>query len=210
MNKAITTIGAFAAFFLLTGCGSSTPESSESPQSTDSDHTAEPDQESPETTADHLDELYSDSLHEDVTPAPPGTAYIEVAGERFEFESLNCTINDEPERGQFIITASGETTGSGHKLYLSRQIGSDIGFNFEDEHVQLALLVTENGESRMSNSMAQHERQPGEPAEWVRGSGTHPLVRAVGSEATATGTLEGVPFAPDPAEAEFVAAATCP
>ena len=210
MKRGTTLLVAVTAVVLLAGCASNRPVDGETSQPTDSDHTAETGQDSPGTTADYLDELYSESLHEGVTPAPPGTAYIEVAGERFEFESLDCTINDEPGRRQFIVSAGGETTGSGHMLYLSRQIGSDIGFNFEEEHVQLALLVTENGENRMSNSMAQHEREQGEPAEWVRGSGAHPLARVVGKEATATGALEGVPFAPDPTEAEFIAAATCP
>src|SRR5690606_14557992 len=99
---------------------------------------------------------------------------------------------------QFIVVAGGETTNSGHKLYLSRQIGSGIGFAFEEEHVQLALLDTDGGEGKMSNSMAQHQREQGEPAEWMRGSGTHPLVRVVGNEATASGVLDGVPFAPNP------------
>lgn len=163
-----------------------------------------------EAPDEYLDELHSETLHESVTPAAPGTAYVEVAGERFEFESLNCTGNDEPGRGQFIVVASGETTASGHQLFLHRQIGADIGFHFEDEYVQLALLVEESGEAKMNNSMAQHEREQGEPPVWVRGSGTHPLVRVVGQQATATGVLEGVPFAPNPEEAEFVAAATCP
>lgn len=209
--RAITVIGAATAIFLLSGCASDTPESTEPSQSADSEQVTETSQDNgSESSGDYLDELYSESLHEDVTPAAPGTAYIEVAGERFEFESLNCTVNDETDRGQFIVAASGETTDSGHILYLSRQIGADIGFEFEEEHVQLALLVTEGGESRMSNSMAQHEREQGEPAEWMRGSGSHPLIRVVGKEATAIGVLEGVPFAPNPAEAEFIAAATCP
>jgi hypothetical protein len=106
--------------------------------------------------------------------------------------------------------AGGETTGSGHQLYLSRKTGSDIGFTFEEELVQLALLVAEDGAERMSNALAQHERAQGEPPAWIRGSGSHPLVRVVGNEATARGVLDGVPSATDPAEAAFVAAATCP
>lgn len=237
MRRGLATIGAVAAI-VLAGCASATPEESDSPvesdpaedsdtaeeddpaeedetsedsEPTDSDDPADADEDAaPEASADYLDELYAESLHEGVAPADPGTAYIEVAGERFEFESLSCTIHDEPDIGQFIVSASGETTDSGHTMYLSRQIGTEIGFNFEDEHVQLSLLTIEDGEGRMSNSMAQHERAQGEPAEWVRGSGTHPLVRVVGDEATASGMLAGVPFAPNPAEAEFVAAATCP
>lgn len=205
----IATMSAFTAVVLLAGCTSATPEANSEPQSTDPDQTSETTQGSPDTSSEYLDDLYAESLHNGITPADPGTAYIEVAGERFEFENLDCTIADEPDRGQFIVSAGGEATGSGHRLYLSRQIGSDIGFAFEEEHVQLSLLVVEDGSEKMSNAMAQHERDQGEAAEWIRGFGSHPLVRVVGNEATASGVLEGVPFAPDPAEAEFIAAATC-
>lgn len=205
----IATMSAFAAVVLLAGCTSATPEANSEPQSTDSDQTSETTQGSPDTSGEYLDDLYAASLHDGISPADPGTAYIEVAGERFEFENLDCTVADEPDRGQFIISAGGEATGSGHRLYLSRQIGSDIGFAFEEEHVQLSLLVVEDGAEKMSNAMAQHERDQGEAVDWIRGSGSHPLVRVVGNEATASGVLEGVPFAHDPAEAEFIAAATC-
>ncbi|WP_110588302.1 hypothetical protein [Microbacterium suaedae] len=204
-------MGAIAGIILLSGCAPGAADESEPSQSAGTAPSSESaPSAAPEGSADYLDELSSESLHEGVAPAAPGTAYIEVAGERFEFESLTCTLADEPDIGQFIAAANGETTGSGHSMYLSREIGTDIGFHFEDEYVQLALLVTEGGEDRMSNSMAQHEREQGTSPEWVRGSGTHPLIRVVGNEATAMGVLDGVPFAPDPAEAEFIAAATCP
>lgn len=197
MNRGTTAMGAVVV--LLAGCASGAQENSDPSQPAD-----------PEQAAGHLDELYSESLHEGVTPAAPGTAYLEVAGERFEFEvsEFACSVSDEQDIGYFRVTTS--TDADGNQLLLNRDIGEGVGFHFEDEFVQLALMVTEGGESRMSNSMAQHEREQGEPAEWVRGSGTHPLIRVVGDEATASGVLEGVPFAPDPAEAEFVAAATCP
>lgn len=58
--------------------------------------------------------------------------------------------------------------------------------------------------------MAQHGRDEAEPPAWDWGDGTSPLVRVVGDEATAVGTLEGILLAPDPLEGDFVAAATCP
>lgn len=213
MKPGTTTLIAVAALALLTGCASNTPERGEPAQPTDSDRTAETSQDSPESTSDYLDELYSESLHEGVAPAPPGTAYIEVAGERFEFENLDCTINDQPGRGQFIVSASDDTSGSGHRLYFSREIGSDIGFNWENEHVQLALLTAPGGGESMgqySNSMAQHSRDEGKPPEWLEGSGTSPLVRLVGNESTATGSLSEIMFADTPLAGEFIAAATCP
>lgn len=196
MKRGATALS--AVVILLAGCASDAQDNNDPPQPADS-----------EPAAGLLDELYSESLHEGVTPAAPGTAYLEVAGERFEFEVsvFACSVSEEQNNSYFRVTTS--TDADGNQLLLNREIGTDIGFHFEDEFVQLALMVTEGGESRMSNSMAQHEREQGEPAEWVRGSGTHPLIRVVGAEVTAAGVLEGVPFAPDPAEAEFVAAATC-
>src|SRR5690606_24672262 len=165
--RMIATMSAFAAVVLLAGCTSATPEANSEPQSTDSDQTSETTQGLPDTSGEYLDDLYAASLHDGISPADPGTAYIEVAGERFEFENLDCTVADEPDRGQFIISAGGEATGSGHRLYLSRQIGSDIGFAFEEENVQLSLLVVEDGAEKMSNAMAQHERDQGEAVDWI-------------------------------------------
>ncbi|MTV24611.1 hypothetical protein FTX61_04145 [Nitriliruptoraceae bacterium ZYF776] len=201
-------MGAVAAAILLVGCASDAPEDRD-PASFDAGGAAAASEDAP-ASADHLDELYADRLHEGVSPAAPGTAYLEVAGERLEFPSLTCTVNDEPGRGQFLVSASDDT---GHQLYLSREIGPDIGFDWENEHVQLALLTTPGDEETMaqySNSMAQHARDEGAAPEWLEGAGDAPLVRVVGDEATATGTLGAVAFADEPLTGEFVAAATCP
>lgn len=216
-----------ATFGLLAGCASSTAQDDgDAPDPVETEAAGEPaapassteqaddeDAAAPAPSTDYLDELYADGLHEGVAPAAPGTAYIEIEGERFEFTSLSCTVNDEPGRGQFIVSASDESTGSGHMLYLSREIGADLGFNFENEHVQLAHLIVSGDDETMaqySNSMAQHARDEGEAPDWLEGAGESPLVRVVGDEATAIGTLEGVMFAEEPLEGDFVAAATCP
>lgn len=214
MTKRTITIGAATAVLLLSGCASGGPSTSEPPQSRDTDQSAETTQgTAPVASGDYLEELFSESLHDGVAPAAPGTAYIEVAGERFEFESVQCDVFDEPSRGVFSLSANDDASGTGHRFYLSREIGPDIGFNWENEHVQLALLTTPasgDAPEQFSNSMAQHGRDEGEPPAWDWGDGTSPLVRVVGDEATAMGTLEGILLAPDPLEGDFVAAATCP
>ncbi|MGC0272804.1 hypothetical protein ACO0LV_07375 [Pseudactinotalea sp. Z1739] len=189
------------------------PQDAAPASSTEEAEEQDEDAAAPAPSTDYLDELYADGLHEGVAPAAPGTAYIEIGGERFEFTTLSCTVNDEPGRGQFIVSASEESTGSGHRLYLSREIGADLGFNFENEHVQFAHLIDSGDDEAMaqySNSMAQHGRDEGEEPDWLEGAGESPLVRAVGDEATAIGTLAGVMFAEEPLEGDFVAAATCP
>ncbi|MDT0201722.1 hypothetical protein [Nocardioides sp. AE5] len=206
--------GAVAAVLPLSGCASSGPSTSELLESGNTDQSAETFQDrAPGASTDYLDELFSESLHDGVAPAAPGTAYIEVAGERFEFGSVQCDISDQTSRGIFSLSASDDASGTGHQFYLSREIGPDIGFNWENEYIQLALLTTPaRGDTpeRFSNSMAQHGRDEGDPPAWDWGNGTSPLVRVVGDEATAMGTLEGILLAPDPLEGDFVAAATCP
>ena len=161
----------------------------------------------------YLDELYADALYEGVAPADPGTAYLEVAGERFEFADVQCSVDDTPGASRLEVTASGEAGGAPHKLYLKREIGPDLGFNLENEHVQLAYFVPGEGGAadQYSNAMAQHSRDEGEEPAWSQGAGESPLLRIVGPEVTATGELGAVPFAPDGAgDGQFVAAATCP
>lgn len=217
MRKYLTPlVGVTATVIALTGCSSSkTPPAHQTQQSPVTDTESDTPQDSAQsatqdTTHEFLDVLYSEELHTDVQPAAPGTAYIEVAGERFEFSDLTCTISEQPGREQFIVAAGQETTGAGHQLTLSRQIGADIGFSFEEEHVQLSLLVTQDGTEKMSNTMAQHEREQGQPAQWIHGSGTAPLIHVVERQATARGVVAGVPHAPISTDSEFVAAATCP
>lgn len=163
---------------------------------------------------DYLDELYAASLHEGVAPADPGTAYLEAGGERFEFTEIECSLDETPGASRLEVTASGEISGTPHKLYLKREIGPDIGFNLENEHVQLAYFVPGEGGAadKYSNALSQHSRDEGEEPEWLQGAGESPLLRVVGDQVTATGELGAVPFNPDAGldDAGFVAAATCP
>ncbi|GFZ92183.1 hypothetical protein [Nesterenkonia alkaliphila] len=164
----------------------------------------------PQPATDPLDTLFADSVHNGIASASPSSAYIEVDGQRFEFGDVSCSIVDEPDQQHFAVTAVEEATG--HLMYFSRSIGENIGFNWEDEHVQLSLLTTPGDEGELdqySNSMAQHDRERGAAPEWFHGSGTSPLIRVVGSEATASGVLTGIPFAEAPTEGPFIAAVAC-
>lgn len=159
-------------------------------------------------SGDYLDELHADALHDGVAPADPGTAYIEIAGERIEFGEVECTVDETPGAQAFRATASQD---GGHLLYFAREIGPDIGWSWEDEYVQLALLdpVEDGDVDRYSNAMIQHERAEDGAPEWDWGEGPSPVIRVVGDQATATGVMEAMPFAEDPLTGEFVAAVTC-
>lgn len=204
VRRTTQALGAVAVAALVAGCGGDATSVSEA--------AAEPVEDSGEGSSEVLDELYAESLHEGVEPASPGTAYIEVAGERIEFSDLDCIVDETPGASRFRVEARGDADGVGHILYLDREIGPEIGWSFEDELVQLALLTTaatEEAPDRFSNSLAQHGREEGEQPEWAEGSGPSPLIRAVGQQATATGSLDGAMFADAPLEGDFVAAATC-
>lgn len=168
----------------------------------------------PAADADHLEQLRAASLHDGVAPAEPGTAYIEIAGRRFDFATVTCAGSEGPRGETFNATASDDSDGVGHLLYMGRNIGPSVSWAWEDEHVQLALLATPAGTAgaldQFSNSMAQHNREQGEDPVWSTGAGQSPLVRIVGEQATAIGTLAGQAFAESPLEGDFVAALTCP
>lgn len=207
----LRTAGALAiAAGLLTGCssGSDDPEGTSDGSGIDrgDDHAAG-------QLAEGLDELFSDALHEGVEPAASGTAYIEVEGQRYVFTDVACEVHDDPDAGRFNVVAYEEAGGIGHQLYFKRTIGDDVGWNWEDEYVQLAVQILEGGEDAMNqyhSSLAQHEREQGAAPEWELGDGTSPLVRVVGKQATATGVLEALMLHDEAVEGEFIAAVTCP
>lgn len=160
------------------------------------------------TGGTYVDELHADALHDGVPPADPGTAYIEIAGERIEFGDVECSVADTPGAQAFRATASQD---DGHLLYFAREIGPDIGWSWEDEYVQLALLDPpgDDGTDRYSNAMIQHERAEDGAPEWDWGEGASPVIRVVGDQATATGVMAAMPFAEDPLTGDFIAAVTC-
>ena len=231
MTRARPLIAAAALATILAGCAAAEdgPEASGQDESpavvVDAD--ADADSDSAQAPADdatddgdapaasggggYLDEFYADALHDGVTPAASGTAYIEIAGERFDFDEVTCTLSEEPGAEKLHVHARGESTGAGHQLYFERAIGEDIGWNWEDEYFQLALLTPdEEGTELFSNSLIQHERAKGGDPEWAHGEGELPVLRIVGKEVTTVGELSAVPFAPDPIEGPYVAAVTCP
>ena len=162
----------------------------------------------------YLEQLHADALHRGVVPAEPGTAYIEIANRRFEFATVECT-GSQGARGEiYNATASDDSEGAGHLLYLARSIGPSVSWAWEDEHVQLARLTTPARATatrgQFSHSTAQHSREQGAAPVWSAGSGQSPLVRIAGHQTTAIGTLAGQAFADSPLEGDFVAALTCP
>lgn len=215
--------GAVAVAAVLAGCGGdgsaddeavgAAVDESAAEQATDGDGGTDEGADGGAGNSDYLDDLYADSLHDAVTPAAAGTAYIEIGGERFEFTTVDCSVHDTPGAAYVRITASDDTEGAGHKLYFDRTVGPDMGWSFEDEKVQLALMTTmpsENETGAVSNSMAQSQRDLDSDIEWLSGSADDsPMIRAVGSEVTASGVLQRVPGAPEPLEGDFVAAGTC-
>ncbi len=164
-------------------------------------------------SGDFLDELYAPSLHEGITPADPGTAYFEITGQRFDFTEVVCTIRDEPGAQRFRVDATGDTEGAGHLLYIDRQIGENIGWNWEDELVQFAQRLPQENEddpAMWHSSMIQHERPRNGAVQWDHGGGASPVIRVVGDQATATGTMTAMMFHNQAFEGEFIATATCP
>ncbi|MFV2198631.1 hypothetical protein [Nocardiopsis sp. LOL_012] len=156
-----------------------------------------------------LDELFADALH-DVVSAEAGTAYIEVDGTRLEFDEPSCDHTEAEGGERLSVLATGNDAGLGPiELRMTREIGPDLGWNWEDEFVQLTLIGGTPERELNSISMVQHGRERGGSPEWQRGSGPSPLIRAVGQEVTATGTLADAPMAQDPLSGAFTAAAHC-
>lgn len=222
-RRATGIAGVVAVAAVLAGCGGDSSADDDAvgaaanepaaEQATDGDGGTDSGTDGGAGSSDYLDDLYADSLHDAVTPAAAGTAYIEIGGERFEFTTVDCSVHDTPGAAYVRITASDDAEGAGHKLYFDRTVGPDMGWSFEDEKVQLALMTTLPGENEtgaVSNSMAQSQRDLDSDIEWLSGSADDsPMIRAVGSEVTASGVLQRVPGAPEPLEGDFVAAGTC-
>lgn len=168
----------------------------------------------PAADAVYIEQLHADTLHRGVAPAEPGTGYIQIAGRRFEFATVNCTGSQGPGGETYSAAASDDGDGAGHMLYMARSIGPSVSWAWEDEHVQLARLTTPARAAatrdQFSHSTAQHSREQGAAPVWSAGSGQSPLVRIVGHQATAVGTLAAQAFGDSPLEGDFVAALTCP
>ncbi len=188
--------------------------SEDADQSNDTGQSEDTDQDEDEAgsaaAGDDLDVLVADSLHPDVEAAEPGSAYIEFASDRLDFDDVECRIEDVPDAGVFEVTARGETGLGPAELRWSRTIGSGVGWAWEDEYVNLSLVGGTAERELNSNSMVTAQRDEDGETEWLSGSGTTPLVRLVGTEATAVGAFDGTPGSEDPLVGDFVAAVTCP
>lgn len=152
-----------------------------------------------------IETLESDALHDGVETAAAGMAYVEIEGERLEFTDVECSITDEEDAKSVNFTVEGETSYGLTELWVSRSIGWGVGFDYEEELVQVSHLSGEVAEI----SMAQNSGDEDGGIDWHRGDGPDPLLAMVGSDVTATGALEGHPGSENPQEGAFVMAAHC-
>ena len=158
-----------------------------------------------------LDGLYSESLHSGIETAAAGTAYIEIEGERLEFSGIECKITERDNGEALLFNVEGETVYGTTELSVLRGIGWGVGFDYEEELVQVSHLAGTNGRDRDSAdiSMAQNSGDQDGGINWHRGGGPDPLLQIVGANVTATGTLSGHPGSENPQEGDFVLAANC-
>ncbi|WP_159621343.1 hypothetical protein [Ruania rhizosphaerae] len=230
LRRRVPAAGALAMAALMAACSDAAPaqepgddpaetssvaeDSGDTEQSEDTGQSEDTDQDEDEAgsaaAGDYLDVLVADSLHPDVEAAEPGSAYIEFASDRLDFDDVECRIEDVPDAGVFEVTARGETGLGPAELRWSRTIGSGVGWAWEDEYVNLSLVGGTAERELNSNSMVTAQRDEDGETEWLSGSGTTPLVRLVGTEATAVGAFDGTPGSEDPLVGDFVAAVTCP
>ena len=198
-----------ATALLLVGCSPESALNDDAGQVVEPTETSETNGSDESSAGVGLDSLEADRLHDAVEPAAAGTAYIEIEGERLDFAGVECTADEREgaEILQFIV--QGDTAYGRTELSLRRGIGPDLGFDYEEELVQVTHIGGTGGRELNDISNAQNGGDEDGTTEWFRGDGPDPMIRIVGSEVTATGTLAGLPGAENPHEGEFVLAAHC-
>lgn len=90
-------------------------------------------------------------------------------------------------------------------VLLESPLGWTVGFDYEEELVQVSLLGGEFAQI----SMAQNSGDESGGIDWHRGDGPDPLLVVVGKDAMATGTLESHPGSENALAGTFVMAANC-
>lgn len=202
----MATAIAFGLVMLLAACGSeSTADkttdvsgaSAQTEQGPEADSGSEAEVDS--SGGGGLDTLYADSLHDGVETAAPGAAYITLDGERLDFTGLECNVTELDGGSAVRFAVEGATSYGVTKLSVLRGIGWDVGFEYEEELIQVTHVENSgDGSSSVdwnssSNfSMAQNSGDEDGGIKWRRGSGPDPMIRIVGSDVTATGTLSGM------------------
>jgi len=209
---------AFGLVALLAACGSeSTNDTSGASAQTQEEREANSDSntEAKSSEGGGLDTLYAESLHDDVETAAPGAAYITINGERLDFTGLECDLTDLDGGSAVQFAVEGETSYGVTRLSVWRGIGWDVGFEYEEELIQVTHLqdaADANKPARWSTatnfSMAQNSGDEDGGIKWHRGDGPDPMLRIVGSDVTATGTLTGLGDAYG-SEYAFTMAANC-
>lgn len=154
--------------------------------------------------------LFASTLH-DLDMPEPGVAWIEVDGERIELAVRSCRV-DEVELGglwQAFATVDDETHGP-TQITIEREVGDGTHLALEYEMLQLTLLGGTDTREMNGISMMQHRRYTNGGFKWLRGGGELPVLRIVGNQLTAKGTLEALPLAERPLTGDFALALTCP
>lgn len=205
-STGMATAIAFGLVTLLAACGSESTADKTSDASGASAQTEQgPEADSGSEAKAHspggggLDTLHADSLHDGVETAAPGNAYITIDDERLDFTELECDVTELDGGSAMKFAVEGATSYGVTKLSVLRGIGWDVGFEYEEELIQVTHVeVSGDGNSFVdwnssSNfSMAQNSGDEDGGIKWRRGSGPDPMIRMVGSDVTATGTLSGM------------------
>lgn len=131
--------------------------------------------------------------------------HARIEGERLEFAGVECKFTDQEDAEAVNFTIKAETAHGPTGLWVSRAIGWNVGFDYEEELVQVSLL----GGEFARISMAQNSGDENGGIRWHRGDGPDPLLAVVGTSVMATGTLQGHPGSESPLAGDFVMAANC-
>lgn len=167
-------------------------------------------QEKEDTKSGEPAELFVSTLH-DLDMPEPGAMWIEVDDERIELAVTSCKYVDldRGERWEAFANVDDETHGP-TQITIKREVGDGTRFPFEYELLQLTLVGGTETREMNGISMMQHSHYKKDGFKWLRGGGEVPVLRIVGDQMTAKGTLEAAPFAERPLKGDFALALSCP
>lgn len=207
----LTVSAAVGVAVLLTACGGDDAPGDTQEQEADAGARIEARAKEDTPTGERLEGLYAESLHSGIEAATTGTAYIEIEGERLEFSGIECKITERDDGEALQFNVKGETTRGTTELSVLRGIGWGVGFDYEEELVQVTHLADSDGRDldAVDISMAQNSGDEAGVKRWHRGNGPDPMFRIVGANVTATGRLSGHRGSENPQEGDFVLAANC-
>ncbi|MEX2470077.1 MAG: hypothetical protein WD396_10005 [Pseudohongiellaceae bacterium] len=207
----LTVSAAFGVALLLTACGGDGAPGGTTEQEANAGAMLVARAEEGTPTGERLEGLYAERLHSSIEAAVAGTAYIEIEGERLKFSGIECKITERDDGEALRFNVKGETTRGTTELSVLRGIGWGVGFDYEEELVQVTHLTDTDGRDldSVDISMAQNSADEAGVKRWHRGNGPDPMFRIVGANVTAIGTLSGHRGSDNPQEGNFVLAANC-